>query len=91
MPGLWYPSFRNARGDLEEPFEIEDVGCIKDSGKALLCHLPDGADEWFPYTQISIDSEVQQEDDVGTLIISSWLARKKDLLEEDYGRHDYHH
>lgn len=60
----------------DEPFSIEDVTALKESPKALLCKIED-EEEWIPLSQIHEASEVNQEGDTGTLIVSGWFARKK--------------
>jgi hypothetical protein len=57
---------------------IEDVIVLKATDKALLCDIND--DEiWIPQSQIDDDSEVFQEGDEGTLVISLWIAEQKGL------------
>lgn len=59
--------------------EIEDCYGVRQSGKAVLVHLPDGREEWFPVSQIDDESEVWNDDTDGTLIISRWIAQEKGL------------
>jgi len=81
MPGQWEPGFRASSGYDNEPYDIDDVGCIAETDKAILCHLPDGEEEWFPLKLVWVESEVQAKGDVGTLSICPWLARKKNFLD----------
>lgn len=58
---------------------FEDVEVKKETDKAILCDI-EGEEIWIPKSQISDDSEVYEEDTSGTLIISRWLAKEKDLV-----------
>lgn len=62
--------------DGDETESFDGVKCKKATEKALLC-VVNGADEWVPKSQISDDSEVSDEDDEGTLVVSKWLAETK--------------
>lgn len=58
--------------------KIEDVSCIAQSEKACLMLI--GLDEiWIPQSQIDEDSEVWKKGQDGTLVISDWIAEKKNL------------
>ena len=63
----------------EDDYEMEDVTCIKATEKALLITSPDLGDdeEWVPLSQVSDDSEVMDEGDEGTLIVTNWIAEQK--------------
>lgn len=37
-------------------------------------------EEWIPLSQLHTSSEVREEGDEGTLVISTWLAEKKGLV-----------
>ena len=45
----------------------------------LLVQFDDLDEEWLPKSQISEDSEVYKEGTSGTLIVSKWIADKKNL------------
>jgi hypothetical protein len=62
-----------------ESFRMEHVRALKSTKKALLCII-DGEEDWIPFSQITDDSEVYQQGDEGTLIITRWLAYKKGLV-----------
>lgn len=64
----------------EDPVRFEDVKCLKETPKALLCRI-DGVDHWIPKSQITDDSEVWDEGEhaEGTLVITAWLANEKGL------------
>ena len=65
----------------KEWFEIDDVLCIAETPKAILCRFVDDREHWIPLSQVSVKSEVQEMGDEGTLIISEWLAEKKGLAD----------
>lgn len=60
----------------QDTFEVEDVIALHSGDNALLCEVDD-EEEWIPYSQIAEDSEVTDEGDEGSLIVSWWLAEKK--------------
>ena len=61
--------------EFQNKVSIEDVLCVRQTDKAILV-VVDGAEEWVPQSQIDEDSEVWQEGDEGTLIVSGWFAEK---------------
>lgn len=63
----------------DEWFHVDDVRCKGSTAKAVLAVLPDGREEWFPKSHVSSDSEVVEEGDEGTLIVSEWIATEKEL------------
>jgi hypothetical protein len=52
---------------------------IKSTDAAVLCEI-DGEEMWIPQSQIHDDSEVWKEGDEGKLVVSQWIAKKKDLI-----------
>lgn len=52
---------------------------IKATDDALLVEI-DGKDVWFPRSQIVRESEVQEEGDEGTLVVTEWIAIEKGLV-----------
>lgn len=57
-----------------------DCTCLRATFKALLVELGQGGPQkWVPRTQLSPDSEVQRENDQGTLIVAEWFAKKAEL------------
>lgn len=60
------------------PVEIDDVRCMRESSEAILCRI-DGAEHWIPNSQVDEDSEVLGVGDIGTLIISDWIAEQKGI------------
>lgn len=58
--------------------EFYDVTGVRKTPKALIC-LIDVADFVVPDSQIDDDSEVKDEGDEGTLIVSAWWARKEGI------------
>lgn len=57
---------------------IEDVEAIAETEGAILCDI-DGDEIWIPKSQIDESSEVSDDQDVGTLVVSRWIAEKKGL------------
>ncbi|MFA4971166.1 MAG: hypothetical protein WC683_01040 [bacterium] len=61
-------------------FEIEGCRCVRDSGKAILVESaedPINGSVWVPQSQVHEDSEVYQEGDEGTLVVSEWWAEQQ--------------
>lgn len=56
--------------------EIEDVEVLRETDKALLVSLDYGDEVWVPKSQISDNSEVYQDGDIGVLTVSPWWAHK---------------
>jgi hypothetical protein len=54
---------------------------IKVTERALLAHLPEhDKEEWFPLSQISDESTVDEESGSrGVLTVASWVAKEKGL------------
>jgi len=66
---------------MSKKVDLPDCVCLKETEKAILVSIPDVDDDmWIPLSQIDDDSEVYQEGDEGTLIISEWIALQKGLL-----------
>ena len=61
--------------DFREKCEFPDTVAVKKTAKALICLI---SDEKFivPDSQIDDSSEIWEEEQEGTLIVSSWWARK---------------
>jgi hypothetical protein len=64
---------------------IDDVSVVGETEKAILCQIEDRK-VWIPKSQIHEDSEVYEGGDTGTLVITEWIAKQKEL--DDY--HEYH-
>ena len=58
---------------------IDGVTCESGSAKAIKVFI-DGEVSWIPQSQIHDDSEVYKADTEGTLIITRWLAERKNFL-----------
>lgn len=56
-----------------------EATCLRESDLAILVDI-EGEEFWIPKTHVSDDSEVQEEGDEGTLIISEWIAEQKELM-----------
>lgn len=60
---------------------IGGVKVIKATNKAILVDIPGCLSPlWIPQSQIEDDSEVWKEGDEGDLVVTEWIAEKKDLL-----------
>jgi hypothetical protein len=73
----WYPS--SDREDEDEGVRLENVRCVAETEKALLCKI-NGKDCWVPKSQITDDGEVYEKNHEGTLIITEWFAKKAGLV-----------
>lgn len=62
-----------------EPFKVEGCIVLQQSAKALLVKMPDSTEVWFPINQVDAASECRVDGDSGTLIVSDWIARQKNL------------
>jgi len=58
---------------------IDDVEAIGETPKALHVII-DGEKHWIPKSQIDDDSEVWENGQEGTLVISEWFADKEKLV-----------
>lgn len=63
----------------EKVVEFDNISVQKETDNAILVEI-DGNDVWIPKSQINADSQVNGEGDVGTLVISEWIATKKNLI-----------
>lgn len=59
--------------------EFHDVVVIRDSDNAIFVEIED-QEVWIPKSQLHDDSEVYKADTEGTLIISEWIAKQKELV-----------
>lgn len=62
-----------------EMVQFDDVVAIADTPAAVLCVIEDDK-VWIPRSQIAKGSEVQNNEDEGSLLITKWIAKKKGLL-----------
>ena len=58
---------------------IKGVTAKRSTDKALLVVIAE-EEMWIPHSQIEDASEVYDEGHSGTLVISDWIAEKKDLI-----------
>ena len=58
---------------------FSDVVVKRETDAAILCTIYD-KEVWIPKSQISEDSDVKEEGDEGTLIVSEWIAIQKELV-----------
>ncbi len=62
-------------------YSIENCEVVKDTGKAILVESPELEEPlWVPQSQVHPDSEIWEEGQKGTLVISEWFAEKAGLL-----------
>lgn len=61
---------------------LDAVECIASTDKALLVYVPDLGDKvWLPKSQIlEEDSDNLDVGEVGTLVVSAWIAKEKGLM-----------
>jgi len=58
--------------------DFKGVACRRESEKAILVEIPELSGEfWIPQSQITADSEVWREGDLGTLTVTDWYAEQK--------------
>lgn len=67
------------RFDDEDPVTACTGECVRETPSALLVRDEDGAEEWWPRSQIHADSDIQGEGDEGDLVVTAWLARERGL------------
>ena len=68
---------------MEEPYGIEDAVCVDETDDAVKVEsLFFDEDEWIPKRGIHEDSDIQELDDEGTLLVEAWLARDRGWLED---------
>ena len=60
---------------------VENVACLSEtrSGKAIIVRTKAGREIMIPVSQLVNGNEVRHEGDLGTLRVSSWIAREKGL------------
>lgn len=63
------------------PIAFENCVCLSASAKAVLVSMEDGKELWFPRNQIDPTSEIKDDSDAGTLVVSRWIAKQKGLVE----------
>ncbi len=62
----------------EKPVAVENVRVLRATERALLIQAGDDGEEvWIPKGQVDKASEVKDDGDVGTLLISAWIAEQK--------------
>ena len=66
--------------DFYASYETSDVVAVAETELALLCFFREGEEIWIPKSQLLPESEVQTRGDVGTLVITRWIAMKNGLL-----------
>lgn len=66
----------------EDHIIIENAECIRHTDKACLVVIL-GEEHWIPQRHIDMDSEVCQRGDAGKLIITKWIAAKRELWDEE--------
>jgi hypothetical protein len=64
--------------NFRDKVSFENVEAVFATASALKVKI-DGTEYWIPQSQIHDDSEVYRAGDVGTLIISEWIASQKGI------------
>jgi hypothetical protein len=67
---------------------FDDCLCIAETAKAIKVILPDNDETWIPKSQVDDDSEVYEDGDSGTLVVSRWFSDKEGITNQgtiDYG------
>lgn len=59
--------------------DFSNVVAKHETEAAILC-VVDGKEVWIPKSQIDDSSEVKEDGDEGTLVVSEWIAEQKDLI-----------
>jgi len=62
---------------------FENVKIVRATGAAVWAEFANGRREWIPISQVESDSEIWDEGEEGTLVISDWIASQKSLDPED--------
>lgn len=70
---------------MTDGYDVPDCRCLRETDQALLVAVPeDHADRtneiWVPKSQLHDDSEVYEAGQIGTLVVTQWLARQKGWL-----------
>lgn len=66
---------------MQPGFDVEDCRALRSTEKALLVECDDWDEAlWIPLSQITEDSEVLEEDDEGTLVVTEWFAEQRGWL-----------
>ena len=67
--------------DEDDLVEFFDCKVIHATDKAILVKLPEmEKPQWFPQSQVHANSEIWQQDDEGTLVVTRWIAEQKGLV-----------
>lgn len=70
-----------SHADRENTVSFDDCEAAKETDKALLVYFGDLEKKlWVPKSQIHDDSEVWEEGQSGTLVVTGWWAGKNGLL-----------
>jgi hypothetical protein len=81
--------FSPDRPNPEDYVEFSDCICLKESEKALWVQIPGRGRHWVPKSQVLDTSQIQQDSDQGTLVITAYIANAKELTgksqEQDSG------
>jgi hypothetical protein len=64
----------------DELIAVDDMWCKQETEMALLVVDANYDEIWMPKSQIADSSEVLEKDDRGTLVVTRWIAEKKDWV-----------
>jgi hypothetical protein len=65
--------------DFKDKATFVNAVCTRDTDKAILVEI-DGDEFWIPQSHVDDDSEVYEEGQRGTLVISQWIAEQKGIV-----------
>ena len=79
--GKWAEEgFDPEKGQPEACHQIPGCICLRETEAAVWVEVPDKGRLWFPKSHVLEASEVKEDGDTGTLVISEWLAKEKGLI-----------
>lgn len=81
MAKKWEENDVLAESVTDGPVTFENCVCLSASAKALLVGMADNKEIWWPRNQIDPASEIKDDSDSGTLVVSRWIAKQKGLAE----------
>lgn len=60
-------------------YEFENVEVVQETTEAILVQFPSRKETWIPKSQVTDDSEVWEDGQYGTLVVTDWFAEKEGL------------
>lgn len=62
-----------------EPVTFESTTCIAETAMAILVRFDGGNEHWVPKSVIKDESEVNEKDDTGDLVLPEWFVEKNGI------------